>query len=425
MMMLANYDVSLVAASFVVAVFAAYTALYFGARLTDTSGKARLAWLGFGALAMGTGVWTMHFVGMRASPMMSEMTYGAGLTAVSWLAALIASGIALHLIGRQTLSVTTLLLASVAMGAGIVTMHYLGMYAMNMSAAPVFNTLWLGISIVIALVASGAALAICRRVSQETGSKALVLQLVSALVMATAICGMHYTGMLGMTYPQGAVPAADNILGGEFLGLPLALVCTILLGFSVFITGLDISSRRRARQSAEQEKQWVESAAFTDSSTGLANRSALEQRVLERIAAEDGPDSFALIYLDIANYREMSVDQDAPALENTVRFIATQLASCLSDRTYLARYSSSSFIVLVDNHLSSEHSFMYKRLRNLDGLKTEGGVPVLWRAGQSVYPDTGHSSRRLIRAAMVVNSLDNVGSFDNLADDPNMIRTGS
>ncbi|WP_150911949.1 MHYT domain-containing protein [Marinobacter halotolerans] len=423
--MLANYDLSLVTASFVVAVFAAYTALYFGARLKDTKGGARMIWLGIGALAMGTGVWTMHFVGMRASPMMAEMTYGAGLTTVSWLAALVASGIALHLIGRETLSPTLLIVASVAMAAGIVTMHYLGMYAMNMSLPPVFDVLWLTISIVIALVASGAALAICRRVGEETGNKALALQLVSALVMATAICGMHYTGMLGMNYPEAAVPAADNALGGDFLGLPLAGLCTLLLALSIFVTGLDINARRQAREQAEQEQQWVESAAFTDSSTGLPNRSALEQRVLDRIASKEGTATFALIYLDIANYRDMSVEQDARTLEHTVQYIARQVVACLDEGVFLARYSSSAFIALVDNPQSGAHQFMYKRLRKLEGLKTEAGGPVLWRAGQSLYPDTGHSSRRLIRAAMVAHSLEDVGSFDNLSDDPNLIRTGS
>lgn len=423
--MLANYDVSLVAASFIVAVFAAYSALYFGARLTDASGRARMAWLGIGALAMGTGVWTMHFVGMRASPMMGDMAYDLGLTIVSWVAALVASAIALHLIGREKLATTTLIGASVAMGSGIVAMHYVGMYAMKMSMAPIFNPLWLTVSVVIALAASGAALGICRRVSQESGGRALVLQLVSALVMATAICGMHYTGMLGMTYPEAAMPAADNALQGDYLGLPLAFLCTVLLAFAVSVTGLDINARRLAKKQAEQDKQWVHSAAFTDVGTGLANRSALEQRVLDRIAANDGPDEFALIYLDISNYRELAAGQDDQAFENSIRFVADQLAACLDDNVFLARYSSSSFVVLVEDHLNSQHQFMYKRLRGLEGLKTEAGTTVLWRAGQSVYPHTGHSSRRLIRAAMVGHSLSQVGHFENLSDDPSLVKTGS
>ncbi|MDI9243663.1 MHYT domain-containing protein [Marinobacter sp. CHS3-4] len=423
--MLENYDLSLVAASYVVAVFAAYTALYFGARLTDASGNERTIWLGVGALAMGTGVWTMHFVGMRASPMMAEMTYGAGLTAISWVAALIASGIALHLIGRDELKMRTLLIASVAMGAGIVAMHYLGMYAMNMSLPPVFDVVWLSISVLIALGASGAALAICRWVRQEQGSKAVVLQFVSALVMAAAICGMHYTGMLGMFYSEAASPAADNLLHGDYLGLPLAVLCITLLSVAIFVTGMDINSRRIARIQQEEEAKWVTSAAFQDASTGLANRSGLEQQVLEAIASETGPDSFALIYLDIANYREMSVSQGAKTVEKTVCFIADKIKDCLSEGVLLSRYSNSSFMVLVPTPQNDDHQFMFRRLRQLENLETGGGQPVLWRAGQSLYPDSGHSSRRLIRAAMVNQSLSVVGSFDNLAQDPNLIRTGS
>lgn len=423
--MLANYDYSLVAASYVVAVFAAYTALYFGARLSDTQGSARKVWLGVGALAMGTGVWTMHFVGMRASPMMADMTYGAGLTSISWVAALVASAIALHLIGREELRTATLITASVAMGAGIVTMHYLGMYAMNMSMAPLFDVFWLSISVVIALAASGAALAICRRVRQEEGGKAIVFQFVSALVMAAAICGMHYTGMLGMTYPEAALPAAGNALRGDYLGLPLAILCSALLGVAIFVTALDINGRRLARIQVEQEAQWVASAAFKDANTGLANRSALEQEVLNAIVAAEGRDPFALIYLDIANYRDMSQSQDYRSLEQVVRSVAEHLKTCLDDGVLLARYSSSSFMLLVKNPKSGAHQSMYKRLNQLEGLQTEAGQPVAWRAGQSVYPDSGHSSRRLIRAAMVNQPLSEIGSFDNLAQDPNLIRTGS
>jgi GGDEF domain-containing protein len=191
------------------------------------------------------------------------------------------------------------------------------------------------------------------------------------------------------------------------------------------VTGLDINGRRLARIQAEQKAEWVTSAAFTDANTGLANRSALEQKVLDSIAAVDGPDSFALLYIDIANYREMSLGYDARSLEQVVHFVADKLKNCLSGGVFLARYSSSSFMVLVNNPESGEHQFMYSRLRQLQGLKTEGGQALLWRAGQAVYPDSGHSSRRLIRAAMVSQALAAIGSFNNLAQDPNLIRTGS
>ena len=92
------YDYTLVAASFVVAVLASYSALYFGAQLvTLEQAKARL-WLVLGALTMGTGVWVMHFVGMQAYVMPMEMSYDLTITLISWVAAVGASGLALHII---------------------------------------------------------------------------------------------------------------------------------------------------------------------------------------------------------------------------------------------------------------------------------------------------------------------------------------
>ncbi|MFC6683292.1 MHYT domain-containing protein [Marinobacter koreensis] len=86
-------------------------------------------------------------------------------------------------------------------GRGIVVMHYLGMYAMRMSVPPEFNALWLGVSVAIAVIASGGALALCRILARMEGAPSPLIRLGAALTMAVAICGMHYTGMLAMTFP--------------------------------------------------------------------------------------------------------------------------------------------------------------------------------------------------------------------------------
>lgn len=423
--MIANNDVSLVISSYVVAVLAAYAALYFGAHLAQNKGGSRRLWLAFGALAMGTGVWTMHFVGMRASAMMTQMTFGAGLTLLSWLAAVLASGVALHLIGRDQLSKTSFLLASLVMGSGIVAMHYVGMFAMNMSVAPTFNVAFLLVSIVIAVGASGLALAICRHVREIEGLKAVLLQAGAALVMAAAICGMHYTGMLAMIYPETAVPAANNMLRGDWMGIPLAMLCSVLLVMAIAVTAIDIVYRRGAKRQAEDEALWVKFAAFVDITTGLPNRSGLEHRIVETLArpgAEDQP--FAILYLEVSNYRELSAGLESTSEDALGRFLGNRILECLGEGVFLARYSAGSFMLMVENHESPTHAFMYKRLRQLKSLRAESGMAIQWRAGQSVYPDTGSSSRRLIRAAMVGHALSVVGNFRNLADDPALVQAG-
>ncbi len=422
--MLLNYDGPMVVASFVVAILAAYAALFFGAKLAGLGGASRRLWLALGALSMGTGIWTMHFVGMRASPMMADMAYGLGLTVLSWVCAIIASAIALNLIGRDELPRRLFLSASLAMGAGIVAMHYIGMYAMHMSAAPIFDVFYLSVSVVIAIAASGAALAICRWVQQRQGGLAVAIQFLAAVTMAVAICGMHYTGMLGMTYPEGAVPAADNLLRGSWLGLPLALLCGVLLTVAIGVTIADVRYARREKAQIEKEQKWVEAAAFTDAVTGLANRASIEKEILNKIALPDDQQTpFALVYLDVANYRDMSMAHNTQTLNRIVKEIGAAITACVDEATdvTIARYSSGSFMLVIPQPESAQQQFIYRRLRNLEKLTVEDGTPVLWRAGQSLYPETGHSSRRLVRAAMVSKPLREVGDFSQLEDDPTMI----
>jgi len=423
--MMSEYDLPLVVASFLVAVLAAYAALFFGARLTNAKDGERRKWLSAGALLMGTGVWTMHFVGMRAMPMDVEMSFDILMTAVSWLAAVVASGVALHIIGRERLGVPLFIGATLSMAGGIVVMHYLGMYAMRMSASPTFNVGFLMVSIVIAVGASGAALALCRKLQHMDGSGSMAIQFVAALVMAAAICGMHYTGMMAMTFPEGAVPAADNGLRGGWMGIPLAVFCIALLAVALVVTVLDVKHQRELAVFKMEEDKRVAELAFTDAVTGLPNRSALEQRLLDILARDNAAGNpFALIYLDIANYRELSTGMGEQSLNAVVREISGALRDQMSEQVFLARYSASAFFALVPDNEGSQHAFMYKRLRQLDQRIGTPAMPVTWRAGQSAYPATGNSTRKLLRAAMVPRDLDEIGQYTNIAADPELVLPG-
>ncbi|AHI30055.1 diguanylate cyclase [Marinobacter similis] len=340
--MIAGYDLSLVTASYVVAVLAAYTALYFGTRLSTTRGRERRVWLTTGALIMGSGVWTMHFVGMAAMPMEAPMSFDIIMTLVSWLAAITASGLALNIIGRAKISAGLFVVATLAMSGGIVVMHYLGMYALRMSADPMFNLSLLALSVAIAVSASGAALAICRKLQEVEEAGSLILPFVAALVMAAAICGMHYTGMMAMQFPEGAMPAADNGLRGEWIGIPLALACVAILCVALTVTVLDVRNRRAREAINEEENRWVAEMAFVDSVTGLPNRSGLEQALLDRLAQENVREyPFALVYLDIANFRDLADRLDHRSLDAALVAISSALRDTLTETVYLARYSAS------------------------------------------------------------------------------------
>src|ERR1035438_8605295 len=130
----ATYDYRLVAASIVIAIFASYSALDLAGRVTAHRGRLRLAWLMGGALAMGHGIWSMHYTGMLAFRLPIPVHYHVPTVVLSLLAAIAASTIALYVVSRERLGPSHLITGGLFMGGAIATMHYTGMAAMRLQA---------------------------------------------------------------------------------------------------------------------------------------------------------------------------------------------------------------------------------------------------------------------------------------------------
>src|SRR5436305_5536705 len=129
-----SYDYRLVALSVVIAIVAAYAALDFAARVTSARGTVRFLWLTGGAVAMGTGIWSMHYIGMLAFSLPVPVRYDWPTVLLSLLAAILASAVALFIVSRQKMGWVRTLIGNVIMGSGIPAMHYIGMAAMRSTA---------------------------------------------------------------------------------------------------------------------------------------------------------------------------------------------------------------------------------------------------------------------------------------------------
>ncbi|MGB7639792.1 MAG: MHYT domain-containing protein, partial [Terriglobales bacterium] len=138
MEMTGTYDYSLVALSVAVAIVASYAALDLAGRVT-VERRSQAFWQIGGATSMGLGIWAMHYIGMLAFSMPIPVLYDMPTVGLSLLAAIIASGIALHIFSRPVLRWPQQLLGSLTMGSGIAAMHYIGMAAMRMSARVTYN----------------------------------------------------------------------------------------------------------------------------------------------------------------------------------------------------------------------------------------------------------------------------------------------
>ncbi|WP_430462743.1 MHYT domain-containing protein [Thalassolituus sp. LLYu03] len=390
-----HYDLTLVTVSYLVAILASYCALYFGAQLTGVLGGKRARWLGLGAFSMGLGIWSMHFIGMGAYQMHAPMSYDLEMTVISAVAAVLASALALHLISQQAVSVVKLVLGSLAMGGGVAAMHYLGMAAMRMTPSVSYDPLWFSVSIVIAVVASGAALAICRYSQTLVGRRAVAFQGVAALVMGAAICGMHYTGMAAVEFPSGAVSDPANELSGGVISGAVVVAALCFIVISMLTVYTDVKARLLEEERLAREEAWVQSKAFTDAATGLPNRAGLERYLLDSVVG--GPSKarpFSVVMLEVANFRDIGTQNESSALMHE---LARQLKEHMPHDSYLGRYSNSTFGVVVhqdhDHTLAHMTDVLAERLRHM-------GRDIRWKIGHSRFPLTGHSSRMLILEAL-------------------------
>src|SRR5262249_52175228 len=126
-----SYSYSLVALSFLIAAMASYSAFNLAGRIAIYRDRKRFAWLAGGALAMGIGIWSMHYTGMLAFSLPVTVTYHVPTVAFSLVAAVSGSAVALIIVSRDRLSRQSLALGGLAMGGAICSMHYIGMAAMR------------------------------------------------------------------------------------------------------------------------------------------------------------------------------------------------------------------------------------------------------------------------------------------------------
>ena len=223
-----SYDPVLVALSIAVATLASLTALSLAGRLLVAERRAQLWWILAASVALGGGIWSMHFVGMLAFVMPTPATFDVQLTLFSLLLPIFLVSAGFVTVGRFGKGFVQLLTAGLLAGFGIVTMHYTGMAAMRIPGVSVTYDPWLvAASVIIALVSATVAFWLAFRTSRTWE------RLLASVVMGLAISGMHYTAMAAALFTMNNATIAAAALSPEFepgvLAVAVVSASTILL----------------------------------------------------------------------------------------------------------------------------------------------------------------------------------------------------
>ena len=233
--MVSGSSQGLVVLSVLLAMFASYAALDLASRVTSAKGRLRAIWLGFGATALGVGIWSMHYVGMLAFSMRVPVSYHVPTVIASLIAAVGASAVALYVVSRPEMGAWPLALGSVAMGSAIAAMHYIGIAAMRCIAIT-YNRGLVALSLVLAVAVSFVALQLIFWVRAEGSGSS---KLISVLVVGSAIPLPHYAGMWATSFHAARIPLDQgwtvtiSTLGTTAIvaGAILVLSCAVAASF--------------------------------------------------------------------------------------------------------------------------------------------------------------------------------------------------
>ncbi len=218
---------------------------------------------------------------------------------------------------------------------------------------------------------------------------------------------MHYTGMFAANFAGGALCAAGNLLGGDWMGLPVALITGGLLTAVLLLARMDARAmaERRRMEKRRLESERVRRLAYYDTITGLPNRSLFNETLLRQLIAVNGkaPPPFGVIYGEIRGYRALveKIGQDRITL--IMKALATQLSPMLREGDLLARLSHDGFVFLLRGHADRSLDMAMTQVNALLNTPVpceSQSFKLVWGVGASRYPESGNSTQALIRAAM-------------------------
>lgn len=405
-MLTGSYSSSLVLISLCVAILASYTALDLTGRIATAKGRAAYLWMGGGALAMGIGVWSMHFIGMLAFSLPIDLGYDLALTAFSLLIAVLSSGFALWLVSQPSLPALQLGFGALIMGAGIACMHYTGMAALRMLPGIDYDPTLFGASLLIAVGASAAALWIAFRLRAHTPYVRQIRGL-AAVVMGFAIVGMHYTGMAAANFPEGSFCGA---LGGGLQGdslVYLVLITTLaVLAVALLTSVLDARLEARTAELARSltlANQELTQLALHDTLTGLPNRTLLADRIEQAIAkvAEQGG-CFALMFIDLDGFKPVNDAFGHHIGDLLLKAVAARLRGHLHSQDTLARIGGDEFVLLVELQEPNDAMDVAVKQVNLVSRPfrvAEHDLQLSASLGIVLYPGNGQDQHELLRNA--------------------------
>jgi diguanylate cyclase (GGDEF)-like protein len=407
-----SHDPWIVACSLLIASFASHVALDLARRVRGADKSMALRWWIGGSLALGSGVWCTHVVGMLAFDLPIETGYAPGLVIASWVAAVAAASIALYVTSRAKLRWPHVSGGAVSMGLGIVATHYLGMAALDIVPGIVWNWQLVIVSVVIAICGSAVALEAFFLLRKVNAGHALLYQIGAAALMGATICGMHYAGMAAADFPVGSVSLSAHGLSARSLGTLVVAVGVALLMFTLFTSHLDArvqASTAGLNDKLRSANKQLRQRALRDPLTNLPNRLLFEKRLAQAMKRlelavrqnREGP-KIVVLFIDLDGFKPVNDTLGHSVGDIVLREVAARLRSSVRAGDTVARIGGDEFIILMECETALVDPVIAARriVESVGTTITGSGRPIQISCsiGIASYPEHGPKDRLVAHA---------------------------
>ena len=412
-----SHDPLLVLFSYLIASAAGFTALNMAERVSRENSRELWRWVG--ALALGGGIWAMHFVAMLAFSAPLAISYDTGITLFSLLIAIAVSYVVMRVIGHDRLRLWQTVVAAIVAGCGIATMHYTGMAAIRSAATQHYDPSLFVLSILIAIAASLAALLLAGYFRGQHGNRANWLRLLASLIMGGAIASMHFTGMAALTlavplnHPLQITASQD---GHQLLGTTIALIALLIILIGVLAGWADQRLRQERGQLRHLTEQ-LDTLTHYDGLTGLLNGQAFSQ-MLNTTLATSPPHGATLLFIDLDNFKRINDSLGHGRGDELLQQVGQRIRSVLGREDLLARFSGDEFCAFALNvplqNSGQLAELILTQIRQPFSLES-GQLSLTASIGMSRYPqDATNASQLLKQAGIALGHCKRQGRNQNL-----------
>ena len=243
-----SHNHNLVILSLILAVVSGFTGFTLTQNLSAKTLLQRKISVSMAAVALGGGIWSMHFVAMLGLNLPVMVFYDAAITLASALIAILIVAVALMILHFFVRTSSTIVLAGCIVGAGILLMHYIGMAGLQL-CKPIYTVQGLVMSSGVAFFSCIVAFWVAYK---ERNNRNIFF---ATLCFGVAVVSVHFLAILNTSFVEvSASSEFGPLISNETLAVIVVLSSFIILCLFLWVSATFLSPHVLKPKQIDDEK---------------------------------------------------------------------------------------------------------------------------------------------------------------------------